>query len=613
MQYRGDVDGLRAIAITAIVLYHAGRIPDAGFLGVDIFFVISGFLITAMIAPKIAEGQFSLLDFYRRRVVRILPALLTMIVLVCAVGCFLLLPFELRGLGDSAVAAAGFASNFYFWGHTNYFGTLDVNPLLHTWSLGVEEQFYVLYPLFLFAMIRWLPRHARTVLAVAALGSAALAWWVARDHSNAAFYLLPTRAWELALGGLVALEAFPAIASRGARQVASGAGLAVVLLALVVPLPLTGMPVPAAIPACLGTALLIAYGSDTLSGSLLSLPPMRWLGRISYSLYLWHWPIIEFYRGQAGRSLAPLEVAGVIAAGLVAALLSYWLVEQPIRTRFKHRGRVGIIVAAGVGASMLVAAGAAAMSANADRIRPLPPEVARIAAYADYSQTPDFTYQFGPVGCQGGTVHFDAEACLKSTATKRNVIVLGDSHAAHLWRAIAERFPQHNVMQANSTECRPLIGTRGSRLCREMVERALAVIAQPGKVQGVVLSGEWQRGEIGALAPTIRALRARGVDVTVIGPGVRYRTDLPLLLVRAMLRHDPGAIDKARNRNVAPLDQRMRAISEAEGARYYSLYGQQCPGGTCRLLTRGGVPIQFDQGHFTLAGAREIIGGLDGI
>jgi peptidoglycan/LPS O-acetylase OafA/YrhL len=614
MRYRSDIDGLRALAVASIILFHlSSRLLPNGFLGVDIFFVISGFLITRIIVGEMDAGDFSLLHFYRRRVVRILPALLVMIVAVCLAGWALLLPTQLRALGHSAAAAAGFSSNFYFWGHTAYFGTPNVQPLLHTWSLAVEEQFYLLYPPFLLALRRWLPGQLRLMLGLATLGSAALAWWLAIDHPTGAFFLLPTRGWELGLGGLVALGCFPPLAQPRAREWASAAGLALVLGSLAWLPADMAVPAPAAIPACLGTALLIAYGAEAMTARLLSLPPLRWLGLISYSLYLWHWPLISFYRGEVEGMLSTTALLGLTAAMLAAAVLSYRFIERPMRERFRTGGRPLVIVAAGIAASLAVVAAASGLAAGADRLRPLPPEAARVGAYFEYQNTPLFDYQFGPVACHSGTMRYDMANCLRFSASKRNVVVLGDSHAAHLWRALAERFPNDNVLEAASTRCLPLIGAGGGRLCREMFADVMRRIQRPGQVQGVVLSGSWTGGSLALLPATIRAIRAGGATVTVIGPSVSYRRNLPELLAKAIWRNDYAAVERARNPRVAMLDRRMRAVVEAEGATYYSLYDQECPAGKCRLLTRGGVPLHFDEAHFTLDGAREMVAGLPAI
>ena len=203
--HRPEIDGLRSLAILPILLLHCGVSALAGgYIGVDIFFVISGYLITAIVMREVVAGSFSLVDFYRRRIVRILPALVVMIAVVLAAGCVLLFPVELRKLGQSAAATAAFGSNIYFYLTIDYFSS-DTNPLVHTWSLAVEEQFYLLYPLLLIALQRAQRRSIIGLFVVLSVISFAIGGYLAFRDPSAAFYLLPSRIWELLLGGLVAL------------------------------------------------------------------------------------------------------------------------------------------------------------------------------------------------------------------------------------------------------------------------------------------------------------------------------------------------------------------------------------------------------------------------
>ncbi|HEV2865900.1 MAG TPA: acyltransferase, partial [Allosphingosinicella sp.] len=280
-RYRPDVDGLRALAVAPILLGHAG-VPGfgGGFLGVDLFFVISGYLITSILARDLGEGRFSLIGFYRRRAVRILPALLTMLAAVLLAGHLLMFPAESKELGKSAGAAAGFIANLYFYSSIGYFSpAAELRPLLHTWSLGAEEQFYLLYPLLLAGAYRVFGRRlvpAVMVLTLASLAfSAAAAWRWPED----AFYLLPSRGWELGLGGLAALGVLPAL-GRAVQNGAALAGAALVAMGLVFASWGLAVPVPAALLPCAGCMLLLTYGEGAATSRLFAAHPARALGLI---------------------------------------------------------------------------------------------------------------------------------------------------------------------------------------------------------------------------------------------------------------------------------------------------------------------------------------------
>jgi peptidoglycan/LPS O-acetylase OafA/YrhL len=584
-----------------------------GFLGVDIFFVISGYLITQILLRDLAGGKFSLIGFYRRRVVRILPALLVMLVLVSAAGALILFPAETRSMAMSTAAAAAFASNFHFWSSVNYFEHAELRPMLHTWSLGVEEQFYLVYPLLLLALWRWARTRLALSLWIVTLASLALSWLLGIDHPTAAFYMLPSRGWELGIGAVAAAGGFPEIRAAGTRALLS-VGALLVMLAAALTLPRVSLtpgvfPAPAAIPVCAAAAILLAYGDSGAASKLLSLAPLRWTGRISYSLYLWHFPLITLYRAEFGPSPGRVALVPLAILSVVLGVLSWRFIETPFRQRFRHAGHPRAIVAGGVAACAIVALGGVGLALAAPYVRRLPPEVARITAYSGYRGSSEFNYQFGPVECYGATRRYDAARCLVPDPARRNILVLGDSYAAHLWRAVAERFPGDKVMLAASGGCRPLVGAGGLRLCREMVARVMREEVAAHRVQAVVLAAHWAPKELRLLAPTIRAIEAQGVAVTVVGPVVGYRVAAPRAVAMAVLHHDPASADRQRL-NPAQLDSQMRALAESAGAHYYSLYDQECPGGQCRLLTRTGAPFHFDDAHLTLAGARELAGGM---
>lgn len=394
MQYRNDIDGLRAAAIVPILLFHAGvSTLHGGFVGVDIFFVISGFLITSIITQELDAGTFSIATFYKRRAVRILPALALMLLGTLIAGKFLLLAVELRDLGKSAAAAIGFVANIHFWLTVDYFDSgSETKPLLHTWSLGVEEQFYIFYPFFVLFMRRWLPRYMKVAVALATVLSFALSMYFSRTEPTAAFYLIPMRAWELGIGALIALNVLPKIASKHAN-VAAVVGAALVLFAVFRIRPDYAFPAPWALLPCIGAALLIGYGRDAVTARMLAWKPIRAVGLISYSLYLWHWPIITLYRLNYGMEISTGGKVLVVALSFAAATVSYFLVEQPFLRRHRQTRSRPVLIAGGVavasvaGASLLVSSQAAAIVQH-------PAAVDLVGSYADYRTKPQHPYQF---------------------------------------------------------------------------------------------------------------------------------------------------------------------------------------------------------------------------
>lgn len=342
MDYRREIDGLRALAVVPVILFHAGfQTVGGGFVGVDVFFVISGYLITSILAAEMQTGSFSLLNFYERRARRILPALF-FVMLVCLPFAWLwLMPADMKSFSNSLLAVSSFASNVLFWTEVTYFEpATELKPLLHTWSLAVEEQYYVFFPLFLMAAWRLGRRWVMLLLLLAALASLALCQWASLNMPEAAFYLLPTRAWELLIGALVALALSGAAGARRNGPLAEGlslAGLLMIVYAILAFDRNTPFPGFYALVPTVGAALIIYFASPAnLAGKLLGTPAMVGVGLVSYSAYLWHQPLFAFakHRSLAGPDALMLGALALLSLGL--AWLTWKYVEKP----FRSKGRV---------------------------------------------------------------------------------------------------------------------------------------------------------------------------------------------------------------------------------------------------------------------------------
>src|SRR4051812_15978838 len=364
--FRPDIEGLRAVAVIGVLLFHAG-LPGApgGYVGVDVFYVISGFLITGLLLREFgSNGRVSLTRFYARRLRRLLPAALAVIVLTLAASYWLLSSVRFPGVAIDAAAAAAYVSNYRFaLNATNYLAAGgEPSPLLHYWSLSLEEQFYLIWPLLVIVASRYLSRVGFTVLlvliAIASLVSSIYWTDIAQPW---AFFSLPTRAWELAAGGLLVVLAAP-LAARLPRPVLAGSGLlgiALILLSFVVINTSTPFPGVAAIVPVLGAVLLILGGEarSTFVARALGIRIARWLGRISYSLYLWHWPLLILVPILIGRDDLPIRLVIALFAIAVADVSTRWI-EVPIREGriFKLRPSRSILAAGGASACVALIA-----------------------------------------------------------------------------------------------------------------------------------------------------------------------------------------------------------------------------------------------------------------
>ena len=618
LTYRPEIDGLRALAVGAVLLFHL-NVPfiSGGFSGVDIFFVISGYLITSILLRDLALGRFSLAHFYRKRALRILPPLLLVLVAIIPAAWLFLLPGEVATLGRTIPASALFYSNIFFWLQFDYF-TPDAkeNPLLHTWSLGVEEQFYLFVPLLLWALFRFFRLRLGWIFAITVLLSFSLSAATVASMPKATFYLLPTRYWELGAGALLAMWS-GGVSGRVARIIGP-VGLALLIFSVFWLTPDSVFPAWNALPPVVGAVLLIAAGHNSATGFLLSRTIMVGIGKISYSLYLWHWPVIVFYKLRFGPVLDGFEMVCLGLVSIFLAILSTRFVERPFRhlsVAVPDRRVLGLSFAA----LAAISVGGGMMWAFSDRWRAYPAEVVRIAEFTDYRETAEYRRQYRPDQCfitgstSGGFAAFDKEICMSEGAGQENeVLLIGDSHAAHLSRALAETLKEYSVSQATASGCLPFPNSTGSPYCTKLINYVFSDYILRNSPDIVILSARWQlssdwitKRDLPDFEDVVATLKAAGVKkVVILGPAVEYLSDLPKLLARDALNHSDTAGSLRKSEPIAVNDKMKKSLKGMD-VDFISLLDLTCPNDKCKLM-EDGVPMQFDYGHFTSAGAKAV-------
>ncbi|MGM0633580.1 MAG: acyltransferase family protein [Pseudomonadota bacterium] len=487
--YRLEIDGLRALAVMPVVFFHAGVNGfEGGYIGVDVFFVISGYLITGIIHRERLEGRFSLRSFYERRARRILPALQLVMLCCIPVAWFIMAPGLLEEFSRSLVAVVSYLSNFHFWWSRDYFSeSAELVPLLHTWSLGVEEQFYLFFPLLMLAVGAVRKSRLLLVFSLLALASLLLSAYLSERYISFSFYLLPTRAWELLAGSLlaVALADGRAAVLPGARvwrELLASLGFLLLVYAMVVIDSATLFPGLAALIPVGGTLLLIGYATpDTLIGRLLAFRGLVLIGLLSYSLYLWHQPVLAFYRiytGESPRGLMLILLLAVIAA---IAFMSWRWVEAPCRDRHRVPTRTFLLGVLLTTAAVLVF-GLTGSSRQGFASR-YDSAVVQLAATADVSPL--------RAACHTSGLYYlpPAQACEYGEGTMEWA-VLGDSHGVELAYALSERLSDRgqSLKHLTFSACGPVLSYRINLPgCTSWLQEALSELERNQAIRNVVV------------------------------------------------------------------------------------------------------------------------------
>jgi peptidoglycan/LPS O-acetylase OafA/YrhL len=634
VKYRPDIDGLRAVAVMAVVLFHAG-VPriSGGFVGVDVFFVISGYLITGLILNDMAHGRFSIVSFYERRARRILPALFAVLIVASIAAYALLMPDRAQAFGQSLVATVFFYSNILFWHQSDYFQASLVKPLLHTWSLAVEEQFYIAYPLFLFAVRRYFSkRYVRALLPVFAFSLAFCIWGV-NAHRIMTFFLGPARAWELLLGGLLAVPGAPPLRHRLPASLLGLLGLGLLVYSFVKLSGALAFPGANALYPTLGTAFIIYSGTacETIVGRALSAKPIVFIGLISYSLYLWHWIIFVFVRAYLVRALTRWEVVTEILACILIASLSWKFVEAPFRGR-QGRGRFSrrsIFAGALLGSAVLASIGGLLLATHGLPSRFNDQVLGLYAGKIDLWKRHD--------ECFRGICH------VGKNPDAASFLLWGDSHAG----AIAPAFEQLAVANnlsgfvASRPACAPLLGLKrydqdNLEECIRYNDSVLAFI-QAQHIRTVFLHARWglysegtrygQEGGFPALLTvnrtteenyhefenlfrsTIEELRRHQVNVVIIASVPEVGIDVPAALARRAITGKTIALEPRYSdflQRQARAFRVMATVAARDSIPIVYPHQLLCDSSSCSVV-RDQHALYVDDSHLSVHGAMWLV------
>jgi peptidoglycan/LPS O-acetylase OafA/YrhL len=637
IKYRREIDGLRALAVLPVILFHAGFSAfSGGYAGVDVFFVISGYLITAIILAQSSEGGFSIARFYERRARRILPALFLVMLVSLPFAWYCLLPHQLRYFSQSLVATTLFLSNVFFYLKSNYFSeAAEITPLLHTWSLAVEEQFYLVFPLFLVAMGRLHERWLVRSLWALALASLALAQLGTSHAPAAAFFLLPTRGWELLIGALASVYAMRAAASDpralrlppAAMQGLSLCGLLLIgfaVFAYDAHTPFPGLP---ALAPTVGAVLILLFAdSRTWAGRLLGTRAMVGVGLISYSAYLWHQPLFAFARAISEQDLSAWQSAALCVLVLPLSALSWYFVERPVRS--SRRGGLVLLVAAALLAALFTVLGFIGHRTDGFidyKVSQIAPQyrhylIDKRVVVADRIALWDQKLA-------GSDRPFDA------AQGQRRLLILGDSKAEDLYVAMdlkRELFPQLQLRRATlDDECMGLMTSTLQGIKPSLADRLHEMAAPSDKncktdmarlaanhlledADEVVLSTTWQdhTWQDGARFAIQIAKPARPVSVV----STANFNDLSSLSMRVAAKQlDPAAAGRFFFANIRPDwnkpgDELAATIKPVAHTRYLEKLALFCdlPNKTCPMFSPTGEPYVYDGGHVTIRGAQDL-------
>jgi peptidoglycan/LPS O-acetylase OafA/YrhL len=634
LNYRADIDGLRAVAVLSVVIYHIGKsVGFNGYLGVDIFFVISGYLITGIIKKQVSDGTFTFRDFYVRRIRRIIPILIVVLAASTIVAIGLFLPSELELFAKSVVAALFFSSNIFFYGESGYFAAdAELKPLLHTWSLSVEEQFYIFFPIVLILLLGRGLSLAKIVVSFLLVLS--LAWnmlfpTVFKD-SSFAFYMFPVRAWELLFGACISLRLFPRPPKNWIpRECLGGLSVALILAGFLPNYPGNYPYVFQTLPVVLGTALFIFIGEKSRQSFInraLSLKYAVFVGKISYSLYLWHWPVYVFALYYNFGRLTDPERFGLIVLSLMLSVLSWKYVEQPFRRSHSARLLKSGAYGACAVSLMLIITNVSIVRTNGF-LPWMPSNIATLVAVELGGEFKNVTDDEGQTVAVLGN---------SQEAKDASVLLIGDSHADAIRPAIdlAAKANKRTVIALENTcfaSFEDFKAYQRLRSCVSTTRHQLRYILDHPNLKTIVIAQRWQKRttdwhtksgmaadiiwerRLNSLMEFVQELKGAGHEVIILAQVPLIETkfqNVPSTIARMKMWKSEdletfGPTAKrylSYNRNVLQI---LQAVHEKTGTKIVYPHTFFCSQGPCQIYDAGGT-FYYDDDHLSVYGARKL-------
>lgn len=625
--YRLDIQGLRAIAVLSVVIYHGfPQLLPGGFVGVDVFFVISGFLITGILYRDMQSGRFSMAGFYRRRIRRIFPALFLVLVAVIGLGYLLLSPQDFFDLSRNVVSATLFVSNIDFFLSSGYFDrAAELRPLLHTWSLAVEEQFYIFFPPLMWLVLRYARAVLVPLIVVSILGGALLSEWALGTSATGAYFLTPFRVYELLIGSFLAVISVPrALQSAMLRSVITVVGLVLIggsVLAIHKGLPFPGF---LALPPVLGTALVILAGraGPSRGSALISSAPFVFFGAISYSLYLWHWPLLSFLRISSQPETPGVGITLVVLGlAVLLAWLSYRFVEQ----RIAHKPVTQLPFlrwgAAGMTAMILLAGTVLLLQGLPGRF----PEGSQrmFASAKDFSPLRTSCHREG----DNLQMTYEDTCIIGARDTAPSLAIWGDSHGVELAKAMGDEFEKSGraLRQITASACPPVLGVvfdnrPGCLVANDAIISALEAdteIATVVLLANAVSYFKRQPAEplIAGYRDTVTRLLATGKRVVLVSQLPNIEMEAPAVAGYALFHgKDPAVIGRSRadvEKELTVWRETLQTLASSDARiSFYDPLQDICGDILCPVVDEQQNVLYFNPTHVSLAGARHVVLGL---